>query len=105
MCYNKGEIRVKNHIDGYFDYRVIKGYRKTDNYIVVSYLDGSEDWLDVRDEENILLLMEEQGRDYAKEFNSKKCYLFRVASGSSGLAIVLLGTLNWLEFYAYVKSL
>ena len=41
--------------------------------------------------------MEEQGRDYAKGFSGKKCYLFRVASGSSGLVVLFLGTLNWLE--------
>ena len=92
---------MKNHIDGYFDYKIIKGYKKDGNYIVVSYLDGREDYLDKEEESNILLLMEEQGRDYALGLANKKWYLFKFGSGNLGLIVIFFGTLNWLEKLAF----
>lgn len=88
---------MKNNIDNYYNFEIIKNYQKLDDKIIVTYLNGYVAKLDISNEQNILVLMEEQGKNYIKKINNKKQYLFKIISATTGLVIILFGTLNWLE--------
>ena len=88
---------MKYCIDGYCNFEVIKKYEKLDNKLVVTYLDGSSFEFDLKYEDKILLLMEKQGLNYAKEFNNMNNKCVNLVSGASSLVILFIGTLGWLN--------
>lgn len=91
---------MKDKIDGYCDFEVIRNYKKINDKIIVIHLDGSVLECQLQKEKDILALMEEQGLEFAGGISKKNKYLLKVGSASSGLIILLFGTLQGMEMLA-----
>lgn len=96
---------MKDKIIGYQDYEVIKKYEKLEDKIIVIYLDETTNEINIDKEDEIIKLMENQGKVYAQSYLDNKNYLIKIVLTSSSLLALMFGTFQAMDYLVTNKVL